>query len=199
MDVLMLVVVLIVVLLLGAGLAVAAISRKQKQANEVVPGVPTSAPASWAGAHSPEARLHRRLRDAVVGLRAQTGIADAAAEVSALETAALELDDQLVAVAALPARVREAPLAQIAAAITALEDTAEALALRGATEGTYGERSGNGRGRVDEVAERLRLLDAARAELDAAVPDLTRPGAAGQVEPAAEPPEQPREEPGTAR
>ncbi len=38
-------------------------------ANEVVPGVPTSAPKAWAGAHTPEARLHRRLRDAVMASR----------------------------------------------------------------------------------------------------------------------------------
>ena len=97
--------------------------RQFAKANQVVPGTATRAPAEWAGAHSPEARLHRRLRDAVGALRANPAMEDAwmlEARVS-LEQHALAVDERLVAVAALPERVRAEPLATVAAAVDAVE------------------------------------------------------------------------------
>ncbi len=97
--------------------------RKFAEGNEVVPGTATRAPAEWAGAHSPEARLHRRLRDAVAALRANPAMEDAwmlEARVS-LEQHALAVDERLVAVAALPKGVREEPMAAVAAAVEAVE------------------------------------------------------------------------------
>jgi len=120
---------LVVVLVLVAAVVVAGavVVRSQKRqftaANEVVPGTPTHAPAAWAGAHTPEARLHRRLREAVAGLRANPAMEDAAmmdARV-ALEQHALAVDDRLVAVAALPERVRAQPLVEVASAVEAVE------------------------------------------------------------------------------
>jgi len=86
-------------------------------ANEVIPGVPTRAPKEWAGAHSAEARLHRRLRDAMTGLRANPALDDPSLlDVrEALQREALAIDDQLVAVAALPPRVRDEPVTRPAA------------------------------------------------------------------------------------
>ena len=47
----------------AAALAVSA-GRRLAKAHQAVPEVATPAGAGWAGAHSPEARLHRRLGDA---------------------------------------------------------------------------------------------------------------------------------------
>ena len=52
--------------IVGFGVALTVRSRKDfAEQNEVVPGVASPAPASWAGAHTPEAKLHRRLKEAV--------------------------------------------------------------------------------------------------------------------------------------
>ena len=142
--------------------------RRYARANQIVPGTPTHAPAAWAGAHSEEARLHRRLRDAVAGLRADPALADPArADVAlldarvALERHALAVDDRLVAVAALPEPAGGEPLATVAAAVGAVESAVAALVTA--------HPAPDGRAELDramaEVDERLALLAAARAEL----------------------------------
>lgn len=194
MDVLVVLLAVLVAAALGVGLLATGVARSRRRANEVVPGVPTTAPVAWAGAHTPEAKLHRRLRDAVRSLRAQGDSPAVVEHRTALEQAAVDLDAHLVAVAALPSRVRDEPLARVAAAVAALEETAAAVALRGGDP----LAASAGAAVVDEVAERLRLLDAARAELDAAVPDVTAAGTPvppPRVRPADELPPQPR--PGT--
>ena len=103
--------------------------RQYAEANEVVPGTATTAPAEWAGAHTPEARLHRRLRDAVAALRANPALEDGYrmdARVS-LEQHALAVDERLIAVAALPERVRAEPLAGVRAAVEAVEAAVASL------------------------------------------------------------------------
>ncbi len=134
----------VVVLLLFVAAAVAAatvVVRSQKksyaQANEVVPGRVTTAPAEWAGAHTPEARMHRRLRAALEALRANPAMEDAFlldARVS-LEEQAVAVDQRLIAAAALPEGVRAASLAGLAAAVDAVEAAVAALV-------TAPERSG---------------------------------------------------------
>lgn len=187
-------------------------------ANEVIPGVPTSAPKAWAGAHSPEARLHRRLRDAMTALRANRSL-DQPALVEAresIEREALAVDDRLVAAAALPKGVREEPIRQVAGAVEAIEQVvAEVVALRGPGVADTDQA-------LDAVRTRLALVAEARAELDLlggagstgstgaldglrrsldaddapfAAPDETTSGPSGVTEP--EPP-RPDEEPGGA-
>ena len=151
----LLVVVLVVVAAVVAGAAAVVRSQKRSFAadNEVVPGTPTRAPAAWAGAHTPEARLHRRLRDAVVGLRANPAMEDAwmlDARV-ALEQHALAVDERLVAVAALPERVRAQPLVEVASAVEAVE-AAVASYVSGPAE-----RDGLDQA-MTEVAERVAAL-----------------------------------------
>lgn len=131
-------------------------------ANEVIPGVPTNAPKEWAGAHSPEARLHRRLRDAMTGLRVNRSLdASELTDVrEALERAALEVDDRLVAVAALPARHKDTQLPSVQTAVEAIEDAvAEMVALRGpgVTDLTTG---------IEQARTRLTLVEDARRELE---------------------------------
>jgi hypothetical protein len=132
--------------------------RGYAKANQVVPGTATAAPPEWAGAHTPEARLHRRLRDAVEALRANPGLEDGwmlEARVS-LEQQALAVDERLVAVAALPERVRGEPLASVGAAVDAVE-TAAASLVAGPPAG---DRSGLDRA-MAEVRERVAGLEAA--------------------------------------
>ena len=155
-------------------------------ANEVVPGVPTGAPKAWAGAHSPEARLHRRLRDAMTALRANRSL-DEPAMVDvreAIQREALAIDDRLVAAAALPKSVRDDPLAQVAQAVEAVEQAvAELVTLRGPGAGDTVQA-------LDAVRTRLALVESARAELDAlgalpswSAPDTTAPDPIPRAEP----------------
>lgn len=127
--------VIVVVLLMVVAAAVAATvvvrSNKEKyaRANEVIPGRATGAPAEWAGSHTPEARLHRRLRDAVKALAANPAMEDSwmlDARVS-LEEQAVAVDERLIAVAALPERLRAEPLAAVSAAVDAVEVAVAAL------------------------------------------------------------------------
>ncbi|MGI8983077.1 MAG: hypothetical protein ACR2HM_00860 [Acidimicrobiales bacterium] len=151
--------VIVVLLLLVASAAVAATvvvrtnKRKFAEANVVVPGTATRAPAEWAGGHTPEARLHRRLRDAVAALRANPALEDVFAMDArvSLEQQALAVDERLVAVAALPEAVRAQPLATVSEAVEAVE-AAVAKLVAGPTE-----RSGLDQAMV-EVAERVSRL-----------------------------------------
>jgi hypothetical protein len=151
---------LIVVLLVVASAVVAAAvvvrtnKRKFAEANVIVPGTATKAPAEWAGAHTPEARLHRRLRDTVAAVRANPAMEDAFrmdARVS-LEQQALAVDERLIAVAALPEGVRAEPLASVAAAVDALEAAVAAL-VAGPESASSLDRA------MVEVADRVAQLE----------------------------------------
>lgn len=163
-----LVVVLVVAaVLVVAGVAGVAIRQRQgfAAANEVVPGVASGAPSSWAGAHTPEARLHRRLRDAVAALRAGSGqAAELAGARARLEQQALAVDERLVAVAALPERLRAEPLADVAAAVDAVEEAAASIVRAGPSLAL--EAGGGIDALLAELNERVALLAEARAELE---------------------------------
>ncbi|MEV5650748.1 hypothetical protein AB0L57_21070 [Nocardia sp. NPDC052254] len=120
---------LLVVLLIVGGAVVLAVVTLNKQrhkltlANQVVPGVPTRAPQSWALSHDPEARLHRRLRDAIAALHAVTAY-DTAVTVTLranLEQAALAMDDHLIAISGLRGEYREPRLAKAEEGVVAIE------------------------------------------------------------------------------
>lgn len=119
-----------VVAVVGFGVALAVRSKQDFAAqNEVVPGVKSPAPASWAGAHTPEAKLHRRLKAAVLAARAnprlvELGLADRTRQI---ETDAMAIDERLVASAALPERQRADAVAKFDPVVTALEDAVTAL------------------------------------------------------------------------
>ncbi|OBK13559.1 hypothetical protein [Mycobacterium asiaticum] len=102
------VVILVLAAVLGLTVAVVAIvGRSQKRAlnrdNQVMPGRATRAPQSWAVSHEPEARLHRRLRDAMAALRGADSVDTGSTIVlrADLEQTVLDLDDHLVAVSQL--------------------------------------------------------------------------------------------------
>lgn len=125
--------VLVVAAVVALGIAASVRARRDfREQNQVVPGVTSSAPASWAGAHSPEARLHRRLRDAVAAVRTADEVMSApvGAATARLDAEATAIDDQLVVAAALPAPHREPALARIEPLVARLEATVAALVER---------------------------------------------------------------------
>ena len=148
--------VIVVVLLMVVAAVVAATvvvrSGKEKyaKANEVIPGRATGAPAEWAGAHTPEARLHRRLRDAVQALGANPAMEDSwmlDARVS-LEEQAVAVDERLIAVAALPERLRAEPLEGVRAAVDAVEAAVAALVTSPARRTGVDQAMAEGQDRV---------------------------------------------------
>ena len=154
MTVLVVLLVLVVSAVVAATVVVRTNKRKFAEANVIVPGTDTKAPAEWAGAHTPEARLHRRLRDAVTAVRANPAMEDAFmmdARVS-LEQQALAVDERLIAVAALPERVRSEPMASVAAAVDAVEAAVAALVAGPQAKRTLDQA-------MVEVTERVALLE----------------------------------------
>ena len=183
---------LVVAAAVVGGIALAVTSKRQYHAaNQVIPGRPTNAPASWAGAHSPEARLHRRLADVVTALRSHPLLDEGTGRLEArvaLEEQVAAIDEQLVAAAALPERVRAEPLARVERQVVAVEQAAATLAAAGgdATDPAAVERQ------VDDVRRQLEDLTRIRAELDAIPPTMPAPPAA-EVVPAPAPPPPPPE------
>ena len=157
--------------LVAVGGAVAAVrlalSRTRESlaaSNQVVPGHPTRAPQSWAGSHETEARLHRRLRDAMTALRANEHFDDDGALIDVrveLEHQALSLDDRLVAVSNLPLQHKVAPLDEIADVVTLIEQTVAELASRSVAESRPVVEAA-----LALVRERSSLIDQVRAQLD---------------------------------
>lgn len=150
------------VVALAATVAIAVAVRRVRRRNQVVPGHDSAAPGSWARAHTPEARLHRRLRDAMAALRSLPELGGIVPGTWAeLERHAIGLDRRLVSVAAVPESVRGPALAQVTTEVEAIEAAAGALA----------SRASPGSSRPDEVVralvEHAASLDDARAEVDA--------------------------------
>ncbi len=113
----------------GIGVFAARQKRLTARSNEVVPGVATKAPPAWAGSHTPEAKLHRRLVDAVSAVRNNPTLSDSAfgdARAS-IEQMALALDDRLIAAAGLPASHRQAAIAAVEPSVVSLENAVATL------------------------------------------------------------------------
>lgn len=141
---------------------VLAVARSRQRRNRVVPEVATRAPAAWAGAHTPLARLHRRLRAAVEAARAVPDPDGALIRARVeIEQAALAVDDHLVALDAMSERERAARMAPVTAAVASVEEGAAKLA-----DASSASRSG-ALPAVEEALERAALLAEARRELDA--------------------------------
>lgn len=135
-------------------------------ANQIIPGVPTKAPKSWAGAHTPEARLHRRLRDAMAPLQSNVSLDDPAiVEVgAALQREALAVDERLIAVASLPRGQRGPRLEEVERAVHAIEEAVASVVL---LRGPSLEDTEQG---IEDARHRLLLVEAARQELEALAP-----------------------------
>lgn len=143
------------------------VKQNARRSQEIAPGQRSAAPLGWAGAHTPEAKLHRRLGDAMSGLRRATKDDQlVATNVDVVEREALKIDDQLVAASHLPARLKGPAIEELSVAVDQIEDVSAQLILRSAELS-----AGDVKAQLDELSERLQLLDQARAELDHG-PDL---------------------------
>jgi hypothetical protein len=129
---LLLVVALVVAAVVMFALALKRRSEAQLAAGvEPVPGMPTGAPPEWAGQHTPEAKMHRRLAGLARSL-ATIPLGDAASieRRTTVEQHIQQLDQRLIGLAGAPDAARQA-------AVTALEPevaSAEAEVGRLATE-----------------------------------------------------------------
>ena len=148
----------------GAAYALGAQRVKQnaRRSQEIAPGQRSEAPLGWAGAHTPEAKLHRRLGDAMKGLREAT--ADdglVGPNVDVVEREALKIEKQLVAASHLAPRLKGPAIDELSAAVDQIEDVSAQLIHRSAELS-----AGDMKSQLDQLSERLHLLDLARAELD---------------------------------
>lgn len=115
-----------VVAVVGFGVALAVNGKKQfDEQNEVVPGMKSAAPASWAGANTREAKLHRRLGDAVRGALQNPRFVELglAPQMKAIEAEALAIDERLVAAAALPGDHKDTAIDRLEGNVEELEAT----------------------------------------------------------------------------
>jgi len=166
----------LVLLVAAIAVAVAYGAMRNKRAfakqNEIIAGTPSRAPAAWAGAHSPEALLHRRLRGAVDASRAQLAAAGSGFEdvVAAIARGAQDIDDRLIAAAALPAPHRTAAIAEIEPSVVALENAVAGLAANASSADKTIVA-----GALAEAQQRLDALAAARAEVDQADGSMPSP------------------------
>lgn len=128
-------VVLLVVAVVASGalfaIALARRSRGQLVAGtEALPGMPTGAPLEWAGQHTPEAKMHRRL----VGL-AQTVAALPLGDATAIERQVAvqhkiqELDRRLISFAVAPEPARREAVDGLEPEVAAAEAEVGTLAV----------------------------------------------------------------------
>lgn len=184
----------------GFGVALALRSKQEfATQNEVVPGRKSPAPASWAGAHSREAKLHRRLGDAVKGARQNPRFVELglAAQMTAIEAEALAIDERLVAAAGLPSAHRDAAIDPLEQHVVELETAIVELV----TSVSVADSKVQLEAAVSAADIKLQALAAARAEVE----QLDRRAAGNEVvipppapEPDATPTTLPRPEQGTA-
>ncbi len=115
MTVAVLVLLVVVAAVVAATVVVRTNKRKFAEANEVVPGTATTAPAAWAGAHNargpapPAPARRRRRRPGQPGPGGR--LHDGRPGVAGAER--LAVDQRLIAVAALPESVRAGPMASV--------------------------------------------------------------------------------------
>lgn len=170
---------LLLVLGVVAAVVVAVLIAVRNKSNfardsRLAPGLSTSAPAAWAGSHDPEARLHRRLRDALAALRVNQSfdmdghLLDLRVE---LEQQSAALDEQLVATAALPLHLRAEPLGSITAAVESVEQAVADLA-----QGSTGEAADRLDVALADIRARTGLVAQARHALDAMDDQAALPG-----------------------
>lgn len=150
------------VIVLAAAITYGAMRNKASfaKSNQIVPGTVSRAPVEWAGAHTPEALLHRRLISAVAAARAQSGVGDVQ---QAVERGALEIDDRLIAAAALPAANRGAAIAAIEPSVLALENAVSGVKASSIDSAATTPALDSA---VAEVQNRLDAVAEARAEVD---------------------------------
>lgn len=148
------------------------VRRNYERSNEVVPGVPTAAPTGWLGSHDPEAKLHRRLADAIRALHTNQSFDTLGTYLDLrveLEQQAVAIDNELVATAALPVHLRTEPLQRLSAEVASIESAVAELARASSTDAA---------GRIDDVLRQVRERSSTLGQAQAALDELERGGSA---------------------
>ena len=129
-TVLLVIAVVVVLAVVGFAVALARKGKSQFEAQGTGPGLDPNAPREWSGAHSPEAKLHRRLAAAARDLSAQP-LGDAAAieQRVTVEQQILRLDQHLVTVARGPDAA--AKVAELEPRVASVERAVADLAAAG--------------------------------------------------------------------
>jgi hypothetical protein len=128
-TVLVVIILVIVVAVAGFAVALARKGKRQFEARTGGPGLAQDAPREWAGAHSPEAKLHRRLAAAARSLDAQPmGDAASIEQRVTIEQQIQQLDQQLVAMSSAPGAIGGAELEPL---VSAVEHAVAQLATTG--------------------------------------------------------------------
>ncbi len=149
------------VVALGAG---GAIKRNATKSTQTVPGIAAVVPENWFGSHEPEARLHRRVQEAYLGIKASADddltLLDAT---TTAETQAVKLAKQLVACSHLADRLKGPVLADLEASVERYEEIAAQVIGR-----SSGFSSPQLSAELHDLSSQLDLLEAARAEVEEA-------------------------------
>jgi len=124
--------------------------------NRVLPGVKTPVPLSWLSSGRKEAKLHRRLRASGRRLELIPPTDDVADIITRLRIELVELDTYLITVARRPSQARRADRPQLTDRVKHIEDLVRRVEERARTELVS----------LDELSERLDLLEAADQELN---------------------------------
>jgi hypothetical protein len=144
--------------------------NRLRRRNRVSPDLKTNAPLDWLWSPRPVARLHRRLRDAVIVarmVRDHVGEGDDSRIVTAcmdLEREAVALDSHLILVARLPSRSRRSVMPKLVAELHKVEQSASHLSLMAARAAVPAQLPGQ-RSSLDELVVELESREAALAEL----------------------------------
>jgi len=178
---------------IGGKKAAARVRAGYERTNQVVPGIASAAPTSWLGSHDPEAKLHRRLIDAIAALHTTQSFDTLGTYLDLrveIEQQAVAIDNELVATSTLPVNLRDEPLARLTAAVAGIEEAVAEVGRAAASGGAEGidrlldrvrDRTGSGPGSLDRTQAALEELE----RRDPAAPP------APQDEPGTEPGSQP--------
>ncbi len=162
------VLVVVALVVIGGGIvalsAGGAIKRNATKSTQTVPGIAAVVPEHWFGSHEPEARLHRRVQEAYLGIKASADddltLLDAT---TSAESQAIELAKQLVACSHLADRLKPPVLADLEKSVERYEEIAAQVIGR-----SSGFSSPQLSTALDDLGNQLDILEAARAEVEEA-------------------------------
>ena len=131
----LLIVALLVLLVVATGVAVFAVALARRSKAQLaagmatVPGMPAGAPPEWAGQHTPEAKMHRRLVVLARSLAAlPLGDAASIERRAGVEQHIRQLDQRLIDVALAPDAARAAAVAALEPEVGSVETEVGLLA-----------------------------------------------------------------------
>jgi|DEB0MinimDraft_6_1074348.scaffolds.fasta_scaffold119752_1 hypothetical protein len=146
----------VLMLFLAAAGTVLGTRHALRRRNRVIAGVNSPVPLTWLNSGRREARIHRRLQMSGRRLELVPPTEDVAPIIARLRVELVELDAYLLTVARRPSKVRRADRPEIYERVEQIEGLVRRVEERVRTELVS----------LDELSERLDLLEAADRELD---------------------------------